>query len=1069
MCEESKNRWWPPEVRKNMTAAREAAAAAAAMDPNATNASFAVDLVEPSFACELAPEASCSYWNPSAGRWMRDGVILERTQQYMLCGFNHLTDFGSMIGAPPQAAALPSLMETFALETWARSVLGSIIAAAMLALLLLCCTGSGHRYLGDAVPRTRERIKGEATGIPEKNGDYADALFALKGLDTAYADHERQHTATLLRTQWSLGALCIPLVGDPVTRTQRFVLVVVGIMCTMLVELMFYKNPAFPTIDVCEGPEDENGMSTNCTAITMEQQINMCKCLTFYIANAKGEANGCDHCADGPFEGATSRVGARGALQNCTDFCDIHTPNPTSAVVMTVVITKLVALLVFQLLHYLHKPFHDMLHVELKNRQSREAEYAAAEVNKPTAQHTGGGLDIEAVGRKRSITARLPMRRMRLPTELRTDGSLSDADKESLKTEMRTDKDDLDALPDLKKNQVWYTAEGGLHIPVAPEMRRVALKKLNDKRKATIIDLLLRKSARNPVEYKRIQKQKKTLRAMTLPKLKKVAAAELKKLIKPNIDDKGRYVKDLQDALDFVGDIPDFSPQLDDLAARSKRAIGAVYILLVTIGLLFALIIVDNAMKLSAAHTMNWLYGCCTSAVIHLFIVEPLRALLIGHGKRRWYRLHKDQDEVPRDELQQNPGGSLENAISEEDQHAKDKKEIEKAAESIQLSVSKTDGDADELESGGAPAPSASRWANATAAAKAGRAFKLALAARKISSSKSDGTTDAADKMMGLGPPESSGAEKLASSVAAAKASRKLAKKRREMTKASLKLATFSQTLDSKQVELIDSAVERFHELKNTHIMQRQIDDREEVDDEEEREILSLKLNVAMKRFDALVECFKSDVQMVARGESIAKGLEELTEHEELSDELLMNDLTFDAIFDAYEEAAEKARKKLRLEEGSALWTSVQDKMDEQKAAMRTKVSRLEDLLVKYDRELDELIENGATLELNEEELLETSGATTASTTAAATASTSTSPSPLATPHPPPERRPEGGTGRFTPAAVPAAAGHERAASEIKIEASPLAAPAAAMSGLTASRMHSEEEDEDLETETLVP
>jgi hypothetical protein len=52
---------------------------------------------------------------------------------------------------------------------------------------------------------------------------------------------------------------------------------------------------------------------------------------------------------------------------------------------------------------------------------------------------------------------------------------------------------------------------------------------------------------------------------------------------------------------------------------------------------------------------------------------------------------------------------------------------------------------------------------------------------------------------------------------------------------------------------------------------------------------------------------------------------------------------------------------------------------------------------------------------------------------------------------------------------VPAAAGHERAASEIKIEASPLAAPAAAMSGLTASRMHSEEEDEDLETETLVP
>ena len=44
-------------------------------------------------------------------------------------------------------------------------------------------------------------------------------------------------------------------------------------------------------------------------------------------------------------------------------------------------------------------------------------------------------------------------------------------------------RNDLDALPPLPR-KVWYTSETGAHIPVAPEMRKVALKKLDDKRKA---------------------------------------------------------------------------------------------------------------------------------------------------------------------------------------------------------------------------------------------------------------------------------------------------------------------------------------------------------------------------------------------------------------------------------------------------------------------------------------------------------------------------------------------------------------------------------------------------------
>ena len=96
VCENSQNRWMPPEVREANAAAREAAAMAAAMEMNATNASL-VDLSPQGFTCDLAPEVACSYWNPVAGRWMRDGIVLEKSPRYMLCSFNHLTDFGAMM------------------------------------------------------------------------------------------------------------------------------------------------------------------------------------------------------------------------------------------------------------------------------------------------------------------------------------------------------------------------------------------------------------------------------------------------------------------------------------------------------------------------------------------------------------------------------------------------------------------------------------------------------------------------------------------------------------------------------------------------------------------------------------------------------------------------------------------------------------------------------------------------------------------------------------------------------------------------------------------------------------
>jgi hypothetical protein len=862
----------------------------------------------------------------------------------------------------------------------------------------------------------------------------------------------------MLRTQWNIGALCIPLAGDPTSRAQRVVIILVTILCTMGVELMFYKNPIFPTIDVCEGRRNVHGLTTNCSAVTIEQQIQECECKTFF------SANGCEHCADGPFEGASSRVGARGPIQNCSDFCDEHVPSQLDAVILTTIIVTVLSLLVHQLLDYLHRPFLDMLQVE--GTLLREAETAELKMLREKAT-----LDFKGVGTKRAFTKRLSRRLMRVPTEL---GSLQMDGAEQVDMAAAVQNvHDMDALPPLPRKKVWYTTETGSHIPVAPQMRRQALKKLDDKRKATIIELLLRKSVRYRDDYKRIQKRKKELRAMQLSKLKVVAQKELKRLGKASIDDQGRYVQDMQDALTFVREIPDYSPQLDDLAVHSRSIIAGVYLWILAIGACCGLVIAVHVMNLSAAFTMQWLHGCALSVAIHLAAVEPIRVLVIGHAKRRWYGLHRQKDEQPADELNKDAPDMIKlGGLSEEDQLAKDKEEIERAAECLQKTT--TDPDAAERHNQVVALGKESRWASVTTSmttrTKAASAFKLALSSH--SSNRANSTKPAAaEAMISLGPPSSSSAEKLASGIAVAKASRKLAKKKREMAKASLKLATFTQSLTAAQVGIIDNIVEEFHAMKNSHIMEKHVYERQQVDDvdDEQREVLNVKLNVAMSRFDKLVEAFKADAQKVASGEPIFNDLEDPMTHD-LSDELVENNLTYDAIMDMYEEAIQKAKNRLgTFVDGSALSVSVEERLIEQKAAMRTKASRLEDLLAKYDQELDDIIENSSTLELDESELLEagldpdqhlnTGGEI--ESTASAPVLDECSVDTLMLPRSPTAPRPTGGTGRSTPTR------------RIMLESSPLLSrptgPAGTDGVPDGSTAAAEDLTDGIETVTLLP
>ena len=963
-CELSKNRWFPPEKRANLLATLDAAYQSALNDANTTNVS-AADFAGPSFVCTLPPEATCTYWDPTAARWRRDGVIIERTQTYMLCGFRHLTDFGSMLGAPRQAAKLGSMMETFALQNWASSTIGFYIAAVLLAGALLCNIGSLGNHITGMSKRQRMSVKDHAT--KEEKGNFADAILALKGIPAKWKNHT--HTWTMIRTNWDLAALVMPIKGDPMSRMQRFIIIVIGVLCTMAVEIMFYKSPVFPSMDVCEGPNDAQGMSTNCSAATMDEQMAECTCKTFFTTD------GCDHCADGPFEGSTSRVGPQGALQNCTDNCVEHISSQSSAMILTVVIMKLISLLIYELFQYLHHPFLAMLDLEgkkvrkgdqgvrvkilSKNKMKRgqtetnilgklgmgeqlnDEEVLSFHLNPGTHQNNQKPEVKEEETESLQVRTHRALDKVKLGVALGggVQGFRAQRVKKSAELEKKMQ----------EGKQVWYTTETGSHIPTTPKLRTKALKMLQDKRKQTIIGVLLKKSAMNKQNKQRLTKEKKKMRAMSLPKLKQKALRELSAM-------SDKYAIEVEDALDLVRDIPDYSPQLDDSAARTKRQILLVYLIMGGVGSGCVYFIMVQATKLSAELTMKWLYGCAVSVCIQLFLVQPLWTLGVGHMRRRWSNLHKG--EQIGDELRFNlRDRQSAPKVTEEERLEKDKVAIQRGADDIQLA--KADVTEDEK------AFITSKWAvaqtNISTVAKVGGAFKAALARAQTKANAENGGADPLD-LTDLGMTGASGSERLAATMAARKAAKTMAKRKKALAASAQKLASLADSLADTQAELMTNAANDFKEWKDTAIMDKQIADRQDCHEDEEEE-LGVHLDDAMKRFNKLMKRFTADVQMVSSGQTVAKELHEL-EDQDPSMELIEMGLTFDAIADAYDERAKQIVKDLKVDQGTLLETTVQEKVREQKALMHTKVSRLEDLLASYEPQLDELVEQGAEMDI---------------------------------------------------------------------------------------------------------
>jgi hypothetical protein len=155
--------------------------------------------------CQLAPKASCAFWNTATLAWQVDGEVIEHENGSMQCAFYHLTDFAMALGPPAQSVDLPSLKQTLHFSAFQRLQAGVIAITAILGACF-CIGGAGfHRYFSHAADRTRHFIKEEA--IFFKYSDY------LRQLRAPSQESLCRRVCITLRVHWMVCGLLVPVSG----------------------------------------------------------------------------------------------------------------------------------------------------------------------------------------------------------------------------------------------------------------------------------------------------------------------------------------------------------------------------------------------------------------------------------------------------------------------------------------------------------------------------------------------------------------------------------------------------------------------------------------------------------------------------------------------------------------------------------------------------------------------------------------------------------------------------------------------------------------------------------------
>jgi hypothetical protein len=171
----------------------------------------------------------CAYWDVQGSEWVADGTVLSHQATTFECSFDHLTTFGGFEG--PKMNELGSVDEIFSPDSWANNVLGLAICLILLFLTMCFTVWSFCAYV--------RLFRQVGRSITDKgHSDYARHLVL-----TSYRHTKLKRVSSFtLRTNTQCGPLIWRVAGDPYVRSQRMVVVLVTVLCSLFFSALFYRR-----------------------------------------------------------------------------------------------------------------------------------------------------------------------------------------------------------------------------------------------------------------------------------------------------------------------------------------------------------------------------------------------------------------------------------------------------------------------------------------------------------------------------------------------------------------------------------------------------------------------------------------------------------------------------------------------------------------------------------------------------------------------------------------------------------------------------------------------------------
>jgi hypothetical protein len=166
-----------------------------------------------------------------------DGTLLSRSDDGIVCAFDHLTSFGGFM--KPRMNELGSVDALFDLDRWANNVLGLVICLSLLLITFVITMWSFCDYV--------KTFKKTGKTISDKgHSEYARNLVT-----TSYSRTKlKKLSGFKLRTETQCGPLLWKVQGDPYVRSQRMILVLITVLCSLFFSALFHDNAV---VSVCLG------------------------------------------------------------------------------------------------------------------------------------------------------------------------------------------------------------------------------------------------------------------------------------------------------------------------------------------------------------------------------------------------------------------------------------------------------------------------------------------------------------------------------------------------------------------------------------------------------------------------------------------------------------------------------------------------------------------------------------------------------------------------------------------------------------------------------------------------